>query len=100
MTHVDRGDLIHLLANGIGEETARSALEEDTATRSQRSDQRLDPADALALLSRLAARGDAIGVAAGLAHQRLGLRLARSRGLAARVETSASPRRSGWRDGA
>lgn len=87
MTHVDRADLIDLLASVIGDEAARRALDE-AAPGCAPPDQ-LDPADALALLARCAARPDAVGAAAGLAHQRLALRVARQRGCAARA---ASPR--------
>lgn len=84
MTHLERADLIGLMSGAIGDEAARQALDE-AAARAGTPAERLEPADALALLATCASRPDGVGVAAGLAHQRLALRLARQRGLAARA---------------
>jgi len=86
MTYVDRADLIDLLGSAIDHAAARQTLDEALAAHNWAPGARLDPADALALLAQCANRADGVGIAAGLAHQRLALRVARDRGLAAQTQ--------------
>lgn len=97
MTQLERADLIDLLGSATDDEAARQAVDR-AAAQAGLPAHRLDPADALTLLAHCASRCDGVGVAAGLAHQRLALRIARQRGIAARAPTKSVARPGDRRD--
>ncbi len=99
MTYIDRGDLIELLGSGVDDTGARRAIDDAAAAQGWTAPHRLDPVDALALLAQCASRPDAIGITAGLAHERLALRLARHKGLAPAPEPARATASGGRRGG-
>lgn len=100
MTHIDRGDLIALLDSGIGTDTAERAIDETAAARQWTAPGLLETRHALALLAQCASRPDAVGVAAGLAHRRLALRIAREEGVCAQSAPVRAASRGGQLDDA